>query len=70
MERVIRDNNITRKRTRVRHYPETRYNNPIDAEIEYKELKKSFHKAIRKIESMSLKHLQKDKLKKTYLKSQ
>ena len=26
VRRVIRDNNITRKRTRVRHYPDTRYN--------------------------------------------
>ena len=27
---VIRDNNFTRKRTKTRHYPETRYNKPID----------------------------------------
>ena len=30
LRRVIRDNNITRKRTRIRHYPETRYNKPIN----------------------------------------
>ena len=30
LSRVIRDNNLTRKRTRIRHYPETRYNKPID----------------------------------------
>lgn len=30
VRRVIRDNNITRKRTRVRHYPDTRYNKPIN----------------------------------------
>ena len=27
---VIRDNNYTRKRTKIRHYPETRYGKPID----------------------------------------
>lgn len=30
LSRVIRDNNLTRKITRRRHYPETRYNKPID----------------------------------------
>jgi len=44
VRRVIRDNNITRKRTRVRHYPETRYNKPIDLnnlmKIFYKEIDK------------------------------
>ena len=30
LTRIIRDNNYTRKRTRVRHYPETRYRKPID----------------------------------------
>lgn len=30
LSRVIRDNNYTRKRTKIRHYPETRYNKPID----------------------------------------
>lgn len=28
--RVIRDNKYTRKRTKIRHYPEKRYNKPID----------------------------------------
>jgi transposase-like protein len=27
---VIRNNNITRKRTKIRHYPETRYGKPVD----------------------------------------
>ena len=36
MSRVIRDNNITRKRTRIRHYPETRYNKKIDFKKEMK----------------------------------
>ena len=27
---VIRDNNFTRKRTKTRHYSETRYNKPIN----------------------------------------
>lgn len=44
VRRVIRDNNITRKRTRFRHYPETRYNKPIDLnnlmKIFYKEIDK------------------------------
>ena len=30
LTRIICDNNHTRKRTRVRHYPETRYGKPID----------------------------------------
>lgn len=30
LSRVICDNNYTRKRTKIRHYPETRYNKPID----------------------------------------
>ena len=30
LSRVIRDNNYTRKRTKIRHYPETRYTKPID----------------------------------------
>ena len=30
LSRVIRDNNFTRKRTKIRDYPETRYNKPID----------------------------------------
>lgn len=29
LSRVIRDNNYTRKRTKIRHYAETRYNKPI-----------------------------------------
>jgi len=36
LSRVIRDNNLTRKRTRIRHYPETRYNKPIDFKKEMK----------------------------------
>ena len=36
LSRVIRDNNLTRKRTRTRHYPETRYNKPIDFKKEMK----------------------------------
>ena len=39
LARVIRDNNITRKRTTRRHYPETRYGKPIDLK---KELKKFY----------------------------
>ena len=30
LTRVIRENNYTRKRTRIRHYPETRYRKPIN----------------------------------------
>lgn len=30
LSRVIRDNNVTRKRIRTRHYPENRYNKKID----------------------------------------
>jgi len=30
LSRVIRDNNYTRKRTKIRHYPGTRYNKPIN----------------------------------------
>lgn len=30
LSRVIRDNNYTRKRTKIRHYQETRYNKPIN----------------------------------------
>lgn len=30
LSRVIRDNNLTRKRTKTRHYPEKRYGKPID----------------------------------------
>lgn len=40
LSRVIRDNNITRKRTTRRHYPETRYNKKIN----YKNELKSFYK--------------------------
>ena len=36
LSRVSRDNNITRKRTRIRHYPETRYNKKIDFKKEMK----------------------------------
>ena len=36
LSKVIRDNNITRKRTRIRHFPETRYGEPIDFKIEMK----------------------------------
>lgn len=34
LAKVIRDNNITRKRTRQRHYPETRYKKPINLKKE------------------------------------
>ena len=34
LAKVIRDNNITRKRTRQRHYPETRYHKPINLKKE------------------------------------
>lgn len=37
LAKVIRDNNITRKRTRQRHYPEKRYRKPIDLKKELKE---------------------------------
>lgn len=40
LSRVIRDNNVTRKRTTRRHYPETRYNKTID----YKKELRSFYK--------------------------
>ena len=33
---MIRDNNLTRKRTRTRHYPATIYNTPIDFKKEMK----------------------------------
>ena len=51
LSRVIRDNNLTRKRTRIRHYPETRYNKPIDFKKEMKTFyekvdKFSIHKII------------------------
>ena len=42
---VIRDNNITRKRTKIRHYPETRYRKPINF---VEELNK-FYKKVAKI---------------------
>lgn len=41
LSRVIRDNNITRKRTTTRHYPETRYNKKINLK---KELKSFYQK--------------------------
>lgn len=44
VRRVIRDNNITRKRTRVRHYPDTRYNKPINLN----NLMKTFYKEVDK----------------------
>ena len=40
LRRVLRHNNITRKRTRVRHYPETRYNKPIDLNKQMKQFYK------------------------------
>ena len=51
LSRVIRDNNFTRKRTKIRHYPETRYNKPIDFVKEMKAFYKitdkySIHKII------------------------
>jgi hypothetical protein len=36
LARVVRQNNITRKRTRVRHYPKTRYGKPVDLKNEMK----------------------------------
>ncbi len=41
---ILRDNNITRKRTRHEHYPKERYNKPTDLK---KELK-TFYKEVRK----------------------
>ena len=32
--KVIRDNNKTRKRTKHKHFPKTRYKNPIDKKVE------------------------------------
>ena len=37
LSRVIRENNIIRKRTRIRHYPLTRYGKPIDFKKEMKQ---------------------------------
>tara|TARA_B100000524_G_C23643361_1_gene367549 strand:+ start:221 stop:826 length:606 start_codon:yes stop_codon:yes gene_type:complete len=34
---VIRDNNITRKRTKRRHYPNKRYNKPINLKLQVKQ---------------------------------
>ena len=41
---VIRDNNYTRKRTKIRHYPETRYGKPIDFIKELKLFYKNVYK--------------------------
>ena len=50
---VIRDNNITRKRTKRRHYPETRYGKPIDLEKQLKEFYKDVSKfSLKKIISL------------------
>ena len=46
LSRVIRDNNVTRKRTRIRHYPETRYNKRID----FKKEMKIFYKEVDKFD--------------------
>ena len=58
LRRVIRDNNITRKRTRVRHYPETRYNKPIDLnkqmKLFYKEVDKFQQNKIISIDETSI----------------
>ena len=35
---VIRDNNITRKRTTVRHYPKTRYGKKVDLSKDMKKV--------------------------------
>ena len=40
LTRVIRENNYTRKRTKTRHYPETRYRKPINL----KNMMKIFYK--------------------------
>jgi len=37
LSRVILDNNISRKRTRIRHYPLTCYEEPIDYKKELKQ---------------------------------
>lgn len=44
LSHVIRDNNITRKRTTTRHYPETRYNKKIN----FKKEMKSFYQKVNK----------------------
>lgn len=44
LSRVIRDNNITRKRTTTRDYPETRYNKKIN----FKKEMKSFYQKVDK----------------------
>ena len=46
LSRVIRDNNVTRKRTRTRHYPKTRYNKKID----FKKEMKTFYKEVDKFD--------------------
>jgi len=44
---VIRDNNITRKRTRHEHYPKERYGKPTDIKKELKAFYKENQKIIR-----------------------
>ena len=51
LAKVVRDNNYTRKRTKTRHYPETRYGKLIDLKKEMKQFYKitdkySIHKII------------------------
>ena len=41
---VIRDNNITRKRTRHEHFPTTRYKNPINKKEELKKFYEEVNK--------------------------
>lgn len=57
--KVIRDNNKTRKRTRHKHFPKTRYKKPIDQKIEldrfYKEINKHSLNKIISIDETSIK---------------
>ena len=46
LSRVIRDNNVTRKRTRTRHYPETRYKQKIN----FKKEMKTFYRKVDKFD--------------------
>ena len=54
---VIRDNNITRKRTTIRHYPELRYGNVIDLKKGLKIFTKKLINLIYKILFVLMKQL-------------
>lgn len=58
LTRVVRENNYTRKRTRIRHYPETRYRKPINLKTMmktfYKETDKYFLNKIISIDETSI----------------